>query len=124
MEERTIIVKGRKGLVERKGRGEGGGNGAAEAREGGTAPWLLVLLEEGINAPGDVAQVGIMMCFAQWCMLIKWSSQALIYTTSETMGELTAIYSELTEIYFRFRNGGCVYFCTELFYDITWYQLR
>ena len=25
---------------------------------------------------------------------------------------------------FRFRNGGCVYFCTELFYDITWYQLR
>ena len=26
--------------------------------------------------------------------------------------------------FFRFRNGGCVYFCTELFYDITWYQLR
>jgi len=25
---------------------------------------------------------------------------------------------------FRFRNGGCVYFCTELVYDITWYQLR
>jgi len=30
-------------------------------------------------------QVGIMMCFAHWCMLIKWSSQALIYTTSETI---------------------------------------